>query len=279
MRALLTVTQLTLHEAGRRRILLAALICGVAFVGLFATGFHFIVLDMKKDAARNTSLELRMMLTFFTLAGLYGANFLAVMTGILLPVDTLSGEISSGVLQTVASKPVRRSKILLGKWLAFVTISILYLGLLVGGVLIAARIESGSVPPNLIRALPLLALEIALVVTLAIAGGTQLGTITNGVVVFGFYGLAFIGGWVERIGALAANRAAERIGTLASLIMPTESLWGLASYHMQPAIMRDVMITPFTPASIPSPAMVAWAIGYLVVTLGLAISWFRKRPL
>ena len=66
MRALLTVTQLTLHEAGRRRILLAALICGVAFVGLFATGFHFIVLDMKKDAARNTSLELRMMLTFFT---------------------------------------------------------------------------------------------------------------------------------------------------------------------------------------------------------------------
>jgi len=57
------------------------------------------------------------------------------------------------------------------------------------------------------------------------------------------------------------------------------SLWGLASYHMQPAIMRDVMITPFTPASIPSPAMVAWAIGYLVVTLGLAISWFRKRPL
>lgn len=278
MRALLTVTQLTLHEAGRRRILLAALICGLAFVGLFATGFHFIVLDMKKGA-RNNTLELRMMLTFFTLAGLYGANFLAVMTGILLPVDTLSGEISSGVLQTLASKPVRRSEILLGKWLAFVAISVAYLGLLVGGVLLAARLESGSVPPNLMLAFPLMALEIGLVVTLAIAGGTQLGTITNGVMVFGFYGLAFIGGWVERIGAMAGNRAAERIGTLASLIMPTESLWGLASHLMQPAIIRDVMLTPFTPAAIPSPAMVAWAAGYMLVTLGLAIAWFRRRPL
>jgi ABC-type transport system involved in multi-copper enzyme maturation permease subunit len=278
MRALFTVTHLTIHEAGRRRILLAALICGVAFVGLFATGFHFIVRDMKKDLASNP-LQMRLMLTFFTLAGLYGANFLAVMTGILLPVDTLSGEISSGVLQTLASKPVRRSEILLGKWLAFVVISAAYLGLLVGGVLVVARLESGMVPPNLMRALPLMALEIAVVVTLAIAGGTRLGTITNGVMVFGFYGLAFIGGWVEKIGALAGNRAAERIGTLASLIMPTESLWGLASYHMQPAIMRDVMITPFTPAAIPSPVMVAWAVGYLLVTLGLAMAWFRKRPL
>lgn len=278
MRALLTVTHLTLHEAGRRRILLAALVCGLAFVALFATGFHFVVRDMPARAASNP-LQRRMLLTFFTLAGLYGANFLAVMTAVLLPVDTLSGEIDSGVMQTLASKPVRRSEILLGKWLAFALLALGYLALLAGGVLLASKLESGAFPPHIERGLPLMALEIVLLVTLSIAGGTRFSTVTNGVVVFGLYGLAFIGSWVEQIGTMAGNHAARDIGTAASLIMPSESLWQLAAHHMQPGIMRDLALTPFSPASVPSPAMVAWAGGYTLVALLLAIAWFRKRAL
>ncbi len=278
MRALLTVCHLTIHEAGRRRILLAALICGLAFVILFATGFHFVVAGMPAKVAANL-LRRRILIAFFTLAGLYGANFLALMTGVLLPVDTVSGEIASGVLQTLASKPIRRSEILLGKWLAFVTLALLYLALLAGGVLLAARLQSGILPPHLALGLPLMALEIVLVVTLAIAGGTRLGTITNGVTVLGLYGLAFVGSWVEQIGTFAGNHAAQSIGTLASLIMPSESLWQLAAHHMQPGIMRDLGVTPFSPVSVPSPAMVAWAGGYVVVALLVAVLWFRKRPL
>ncbi|HET9325662.1 MAG TPA: ABC transporter permease subunit [Candidatus Eisenbacteria bacterium] len=278
MRALLTVAHLTIHEAGRRRILLATVIGGVGFVLLFATGFHFVVRDMRKGTAID-SLQIRMMLNLFTLAGLYGANFLAVMTAVLLPVDTLSGEISSGVLQTLASKPVRRSEIVLGKWLAFVTIALAYLALLTTGVLLATRLQAGVLPPNLGPGLSLMALEITLMVTLSIAGGTRLSTITNGVVIFGLYGLAFIGSWVERIGAIGSNRAAERIGTLASLLVPSESMWLLAAHYMQPSILRGLEITPFTAGSVPSPAMVVWAAGYTVVTLLVAILWFRRRPL
>jgi ABC-2 type transport system permease protein len=278
MRALLTVTHLTIHEAGRRRILLAALVCGVAYVLLFAIGFHFVERGVTKDNLNNL-LQRRILLTFFSLAGLYGANFLALMTGVLLPVDTLSGEITSGVLQTLASKPIRRSDILLGKWLAFVALSITYLALLAGGILLVARLESGISPPNLQRGLPLMALEMALIVTLVILGGTRLGTIANGVTVFGLYGLAFIGSWVEQIGTFAGNHAAQSLGVVASLIMPSEALWQLAAHHMQPGIMRDLGITPFSPVSVASPAMVGWAIGYAVFALTLAILAFRKRPL
>jgi predicted Na+-dependent transporter len=66
---------------------------------------------------------------------------------------------------------------------------------------------------------------------------------------------------------------------LASLIMPSEALWQLAAHHMQPSIMRDLALTPFSPASVPSPAMVMWAGGYTVVMLLVAIAAFRKRPL
>ena len=278
MRAILTVAHLTIHEASRRRILLAAVICGLAFVALFATGFYFIVKDVTKQTAADL-FERRMILTFFTLAGLYGANFLAIMTSVLLPVDTLSGEITSGVLQTLASKPVRRSEILLGKWLAFVGLALAYLVVLAGGILTVGRLMAGLSPPHLERGLPLMALEIIVFVTLSIAGGTRLSTVTNGVMVFGLYGVAFIGSWVEQIGTHAGNHAAQSIGTAASLFMPSEALWQLAAHHMQPGIMRDMGMTPFSPVSVPTPAMVAWAAGYALATLLFAIGSFRKRPL
>jgi hypothetical protein len=61
--------------------------------------------------------------------------------------------------------------------------------------------------------------------------------------------------------------------------MPSEALWQRAAYFMQPPIMRDLHLTPFSPASLPSGAMVAWAAGYVLVGLALALRWFGRRPL
>jgi ABC-type transport system involved in multi-copper enzyme maturation permease subunit len=274
---ILTIAGLTLHEAARRRILTAAFVCGAAFLALYATGAHF----MARDFARHeTSLiERHMFMTFLTLAGLYAVNFLTVMTAVLLPVDTLSGEIASGVMQTLVSKPIRRAEIVLGKWLAHVVLIAAYLTLMAGGVLTIAQVIGSGIPPHVTIGIPLMLLEGTVLVTLSIAGGTRLSTVTNGVFVFGLYGLAFIGSWVEQIGTLAGNDTARYVGTIASLIMPTEAMWQLAAHHMQPAIMRDLAATPFSPASVPSPAMVVWAAAYAAVALLVAVLSFRKRGL
>src|SRR5690242_12544052 len=100
MRTLLTVTHLTLHEAARRRVLTALLICGAAFLALYATGLHFIVAESTRH--QPSLIQRRIMLNALTLAGLYAVNFLTVLSAVLLPLDTLSGEIASGVVQTVA---------------------------------------------------------------------------------------------------------------------------------------------------------------------------------
>jgi ABC-2 type transport system permease protein len=277
MGGLVTIARLTLHEAARRRILAAAFTCGAAFLVLYAIGMHFIARDV---ARHNASLvEQKMVITFMTLAGLYAVNFLTVMTAVLLPVDTLSGEIASGVMQTVAAKPIRRGEIVLGKWLAHVLLVGAYLTLLAGGVLVIARVIGHVSPPRIHLGLPLMLLEGVVLVTLSILGGTRLSTVTNGVFVFGLYGLAFIGSWVEQIGTLAGNDAARYVGTVASLIMPTEAMWQLAAHHMQPSIMRDLAVTPFSPSSVPSLAMVVWAGGYALVALVVAVRAFAKRGL
>jgi Cu-processing system permease protein len=277
MHGTFTIAQLTLQEARRRRILLAAFIFGMAFVALFATGFHFIHRSLQREGP--SLPQQRVILNSLVMAGLYAVNFLTIMTAVLVPIDTLSGEIGSGTIQTVASKPLSRWAIVLGKWLGFWVVLALYLGMIAGGLLLVARFVSHFTPPNVHVGLPLMLLEGTLLLTLSIAGGTRLSTIANGITIFGLYGLAFIGGWVEQIGTLAGNATARYIGIVASLIIPCESLWQLAAYYMQPQLMRDLNLTPFSPASVPSGNMVVWAAAYTIVALGFAIRQFQKRNL
>ncbi len=273
-----TLIKLTLHEAARRRILLGLTVFGIAFVIVFAIGFHFIAREV--GAERDTTLlEKRGILTFFVMAGLYVVNFLTLMTAVLMPIDTLSGEIASGTMQTVASKPIARSTIVVGKWAAHAIVLALYIGLMAGGVILAARVMAGIMPPNLERGLALILLEGLVLMTLCMACGARFSTITNGVIVFGLYGIALVGGWAEQIGTMAGNEAARYLGTLASLLMPSEAMWQLAAWHMQPAVTRAITMTPFTPASVPNGTMVAWAAGYVVVALFLAVRGLERRGL
>jgi ABC-type transport system involved in multi-copper enzyme maturation permease subunit len=278
MRALLTIVHLTLHEASRRRILLATLIGAGAFLLLYGIGFHFVARHAANEVGV-TALRNRLLMNFLTLAGLYATHFLTLMTSVLLPVDTLSGDIASGVAQTLASKPVRRSSIVLGKWMAFALVAVAYLALVSGGVLVIARLIGHFTPPGLAIGLPLMALDAVVLVALSIAGGSRLATVTNGILVFGLYGLAFIGGWVEQVGTITGNEAAQNVGTVASLIMPTEALWQRAAYFMQPSVMRDLNWSPFSSGALPSTAMVWWAVLYAAFALFSGIQAFRKRAL
>ncbi len=278
MRRFWTLVVLTLHEAARRRILVAALLGALAFLVLYGIGFHFVA---KEAAAHNvaSAIQRRLIFTFFTLAGLYATNFLVVLSAVLLPLDTLSGDIASGVMQTLAAKPVRRSEILLGKWFAYWLVCAGYLALVAGGVLGIAWFHSGFVPPNAVAGLALMLLEATGFVSLSIAGGARLTTVTNGVVAFALYGLAFIGGWIEQIAAFANNLPARNVGTVASLLVPTEALWRLAAHLMQPRLMAELHLTPFSPAAVPSAAMVWWAGGWTVVVLAWGLRGFAKRGL
>src|SRR5262249_1415801 len=118
-----------------------------------------------------------------------------------------------------------------------------------------------------------------ILMTLAFTGGTRLSTLTNGITVFGLYGLAFIGGWMEQIGTLAGNATARYVGITASLLVPSEALWQLAAPEMPPPIAPYITLPPFWPASVPSPAMVAWAVAYGVVALGVGLRLFQTRDL
>lgn len=61
--------------------------------------------------------------------------------------------------------------------------------------------------------------------------------------------------------------------------MPTETLWQLAAYHMQPPLLRPLGISPFLAASEPSALVVICAFGMLLTVFFIALSQFAKRDL
>jgi Cu-processing system permease protein len=277
LRGFLTIVHLTWIEARRTRIALAAFICAVVFLGVYGIAVFFLY-RFGQAAARPLFVK-QAQLEILTLAGLYVANFLTLAFSVLLPVDSISGEIDSGVIEAVASKPITRSVIVLGKWFAFLVMDSVYLLFVAGGVALIVRVLTGFTQSHLAAALPLMLLGAATLLTLSIAGGTRLKTVTNGIVVFGFYAIAFIGGWIETIGFVLGSNAARYIGTAISLVSPVDALWRLAAHEMQPPMMQQLVLGPFSSAAVPSAAMVLWAVGFVFVALVAALLGFQRRAL
>jgi ABC-type transport system involved in multi-copper enzyme maturation permease subunit len=277
MRNILTIAHLTLAEARRRKIVFAAALVALAFVALFGAALFFAHRDMLRDP-HSSFPQRQLTLTMLTVVGFFAVNFLSVVFALLLPIDTLSGEIDSGVMQTLAAKPLDRAEIVLGKWAGHLLIAFAYLLAICAGITVIVRVIAGFVPVNVAPALPLMMLEITLLLSVSIAGSARLNTITNGVVAVAFYGIAFVGGFVEQIGAVVGVPSVRTIGILVSLISPANSLWRLALYYMQPALVRGLE-TPLTTFSVPTFWMVWWAMGFTVLTLVYAIGTFARKNL
>ena len=271
----------TFREAARKKLLWMALLAGSAFLALFGTGLHF---QLKDFASRTSPLIARQGVDALLMVGLYAVDLMAAVMTVLTSVDTLSGEIDSGTIQAVATKAITRSQLLLGKWLGFIGMLTLYVALMVGGIttltyLMSLRSLGGVAPHHLLRGMSLIWLECVLLLTVTFMFGTSLSTLTNGVLALGMHGLAFIGGWIEQAGALTHSPRAVNVGIAASVLMPSESLWRRAAFEMQSPLVGAMGFSPFSNASVPSVAMVAYAGVYVAVALGLALRCFGQRDL
>lgn len=274
----LTIARLTFLEARQRKLFWAAALLGLAFLIIFTTGFYFMHRDISSSMGGDMS-DIMEPNNFFLMAGMYAVNFLVIMLAVLISVDTIAGEISSGTIHTIVSKPLRRWHVVLGKWLGLAVMLSIFTLVMAAAMMGIVWVIARYVPPNPAQGVALMVLEGTILLSLSILGGTRLSTLTNGVVVFMLYGLAFIAGWIEQIGAFMRNSTAVDLGIVISLLMPSEAIWKRAAYLMQPALMRDLGVTPFSSASAPSDAMVIYTVIYVVVVLGVAMRLFQRRDL
>ena len=267
----------TFREAARKKMLWMALAAGGAFLILFGTGLHF---QAKDFAAHGMSPVLRREISFAMVTmGLYVVDLLAVLMTILTSSDTLSGEISSGTIQAIATKPVARWQLLLGKWLGFCGMLAAYIAIMTGGVNVVAYAIAGVTARHLSWGFSLMWMESLVLLSATFAFATYFSTLTTGVLTLGLHGLAFLGGWIEQFGAITQTQRAVNVGVVASVLMPSEALWRRAAFEMQSPLANAMRISPFSTLSVPSTAMVFYAALYLTIALVIAIRRFSQRDL
>ncbi len=275
-----TIARLTFDGAARRRVLWALLLLGVAFLALYALGLAAVRPELEDYVDRRSQMLALTVRSFFLMAGLYAANFLIVMVTVLIAIDTLAGEIGSQTIQSIAVKPLRRAEIVLGKWLGFAGILLVYVAGLIGGVMLLCSAILGYAVPKPLAGLGLIYLESLLLLSLTFLGGTRLSALANGAVAFGLHGVAFIGGWVGQFGSMLDNAGAANVGKFSNLILPSEGLWRYAAVEMQPALLDLARFaSPFSGGGAPGGEIVWYAVAFAAIALLLAVWQFSRRDL
>ncbi len=269
------IAGMTFREAARKKILWTALLAGLGFLAVFGIGLHYQLTDF--SAGSMPPFLRYQILSGMLMIGLYTVDLLAVVMTILTSVDTISGEIDSGTIHAIATKPIPRWQVLVGKWMGFVGMLAIYVALMFGGTIAEARWLAGVVPQNPIAGALLVFLECVLALTVTIMFGTWFSTLTNGVIVLGLHGLAFLGGWLEQMSGFAEGSKLVAVGIVSSLIMPSEAVWRRAAFEMESPLAGSLQFSPFADISVPSVAMIGYAGVYLLSALGLAIYHFQNR--
>jgi Cu-processing system permease protein len=285
----LTIARFTIHEAVSRRLILAGLVLSLVFVGLYTLGFVLLYRqDVGGPGTTNPASDPRARAVFsalMTLLGLYAVSFLSGFLALFLSVGSISGEVESGALHAVLARPIRRAELVVGRWLGFVVLVGIYVGLMAGLLLLIAYAVAGYEAMDPGRVIALMVLGSIVLLTVSLFGSTWLSTLANGVVVFTLFGLAWMGGIIEAIGNAIPNQTMVNLGIAVSLLIPSDAIWRGASYSVLTplALIGTGMATgapvPFASSTPPAAAFVLWALAYLVAFLLAAIAAFSRRDL
>jgi ABC-type transport system involved in multi-copper enzyme maturation permease subunit len=276
VRTIVLMARVTFLEAVRRKILWIAALAGAAFLALFWAGLHSMLQSMSPNVTPVGRIEGVGMMTMMTL---YAGSMMTSLMAALISCDTLSGEIASGTIHAIATKPVNRWCLVLGKWIGFAAMLSLYVLFIEGGTMSVAWMEARRITPHAAATLGLICLQAIVLLGVTMLCSTRFSALTSGACTLGLYGLAFLGGWIEQFGAFRQLKACVDLGILASLVMPSDALWRRVAFWVQPPILGAAGVSPFSSSAVPSTAMVIYAAAYGLLAIVLAQIAFERRDL
>lgn len=281
--SILVIARLTLREAGRRRLLWALAGLTVLIVVLTWWGFSRIA------AASPVSGPVEMLGISQVLVMLaFMFAFVLAMTAVFAASPAIGPDIENGLLLVILARPVRRSELLLGRWLGLGLVLVVYA--LVAGYLEigAVALATGYSPVDPATAPLYLAGQSLILLTLALVFSTRIASVAGGAMAVVAYGLAWMAGVLGGVGTAFNNDVLRTAGTVARLILPSDVMWRGSAGALSPA--RDVLVkggvanvdlyqfSPFS-GSAPSLEWLLWCLIWIIGALAAGAFLLRHREL
>jgi ABC-type transport system involved in multi-copper enzyme maturation permease subunit len=278
----LTIARLTILEASRRKLLIA--LAGLTVVVVVLTSWGFSRLPTMKDV---TPAEVRLAASQLTILVAFMFSGVLALGSTLVAAPSIASDIESGIALAILPRPIRRSEVLMGKWLGLALLVTLYAGGSGLLELLGIWLGTGYLPPNPAAALAFVAAEGIVLMSLALLLSTRLAPMTGGVIALVLFFVGWIGGIALAIGQVFDNGTIKNIGLGSRLVIPTDGLWHGAIYYLEPtdiltaarAAGRARAGNPFFADAPLTVAYLVWVAAWIVIVL-LAANWsFARRDL
>jgi ABC-type transport system involved in multi-copper enzyme maturation permease subunit len=287
MPPVLVIARLTVHEASRRRLLLALVVLTLIVVGFSAWGFNKIATTPGGDGTLPSPTEVILVTSQVLIFVTFMYSGVLALSAAVVAGPLISSEVESGMLLSMLARPVRRSEIVIGKWLGLATLVAIYAA---GSALLelaAVDWATGYVPPHPVELIVFVGAEGLALLSLGLLLSTRLSGVTGGVIALVAWLMGWIGGIVGDIGAGLQNTAVQNVGVISHLLLPTDGLWRGAVNAMEPEVflvqLRSLgpvgRANPFAAVDPPPAAFLLWVVVWFGVILGLSIWSFRTREL
>lgn len=278
---MLTIMRFTFREAFSRKILLVSVIVALVFLALYWTGVFFAVRDIERAQNRILAAVIYPQLLLF---GLYFGGFIVSFLAILSSAGLISGDIESGAIQAVATKPVRRTSIVLGRFFGQGLFLAFYAAVLFAAIYAIVRTLTGMDLAGSGRAMAVFSLQPVVLLAASLLASTLTTTIAGGALTFMLYTLSVIGGVIEQIGWMINNLYLKNAGIVSSLIMPADSLYRknvhiLLKHQADSPLASFQQMGPFGSLAEPSTWMMVYTLAYVAALLVLAMYAFKKKDL
>lgn len=270
---------LTLKEALRRRLLVSFAAITLFLVVLSAWGFGRL-----SHAHSLTSGEHGVGVAGALILFMFMFSFILALSASAIGSPAVASDIESGVILTVVTRPVRRTDVLVGKWLGLLITLAGYTVAVCGLETLAVEWVSGYVPPNPLLVGVYLFVEGALLLTVTVLLSTRFSAMAAGVTGVAIFGAAWLAGVVGSMGKAFNIPAMRTVSDVARYVVPTDAMWHGAIFYLQPRVLFAnerpfAGPSPFFSSRPPTTLFLVWTAVWLVGVMAAAVVSFSRREL
>jgi ABC-type transport system involved in multi-copper enzyme maturation permease subunit len=284
-RALWPIARMTLVEASRRRLLIALAALTLAVVAVIGYGFYR--LPSVGGSRPLNHDDINQIASILTILTFFMFSFVLSFASVFVAAPAISSDVESGVMLAIATRPLRRADIVVGRWLGLAFLVTVYTVAATGIELAVVYLVIGYLPPHPVEAIAYLVAEAVVSVTMAMLFSTRLAPMTGGIIATILLLMVWFAGIVGNIGYAFGNDTVTMFGTVSRIVLPTDGMWRGALYYLQTSQLlatqalagRRAAANPFFAPSPPPIQYLLWTAAWILGLLGLATWSFRNREL
>ena len=284
MSAARIIAVFALRESVRRRVFLVVGLLTLAFLVLYGLGAWQLF-----DSAGEFDEPIRGVdgrtVAGATVQGLamFATMFLGTILAVFLTLGAVRGDAERGLLQPVLVRPVRRRTVLLGRFIAASGVCMAYVTVIFFATVVLTWAFSDWWPDRVVVPAIQLALAVAVIAALSLAGSVVLASTANGIAVFMLFGAGLTAGLLGQISEALGSHTLDRISDIVSWALPFEALYQSALSQLTADTVGFTRLAidlgPFGGAQAAGPGLFLYTVLYLAVVGVLAGAAFARRDL